>query len=345
MSESNNRREFLQTSLAAGALGLAGALDGSAEGAEADHKGLPTRPLGKTGERVSLLCLGGWHIGSVKEEKEAFRIMHAALDGGLTFFDNAWDYHDGHSEEVMGKALAMPGKRKQCFLMTKNCGRDARHVQQHLEDSLRRLQTDVIDLMQFHEVNYDNDPDWIIDKGGLGVLLKAQKAGKIRFIGFTGHKDPHIHLKMLPRHKWDTVQMPMNVCDWHYRSFVHQVVPEANKRGVGVIGMKSLGGGSDGKGRLVSAGVCTVEEALTYALSQPIASLVVGIDSMKVLEQDLRIGRDFKPLTEEEMKKLMSKVKEVAGDGRHERFKSTQVFDGIYHQEQHGLTKKDVEGT
>src|SRR3954462_15784003 len=128
MSESNNRREFLQTSLVAGAVGLAGGLNDSAEGAEADHKGLPTRPLGKTGEKVSILCLGGWHIGSVKEEKEAFRIMHAALDGGLTFFDNAWDYHDGHSEEVVGKGLAMAGKRKQCFLMTKNCGRDARHV-------------------------------------------------------------------------------------------------------------------------------------------------------------------------------------------------------------------------
>jgi aryl-alcohol dehydrogenase-like predicted oxidoreductase len=344
MNEPNNRRDFLHTSLAAGAaLGLS-SLEHARAAADDGGKGLPTRDLGRTGIKVSLLCLGGWHIGSVKDEKEAIRIMHAALDGGMTFFDNAWDYHDGHSEEVMGKALAMSGKRKQCFLMTKNCGRDPKTIRQHLEDSLHRLQTDVIDLMQFHEINYDNDPDWIIDRGGLGVLLEAQKAGKIRFIGFTGHKDPHIHLKMLSRHKWDTVQMPINVCDWHYRSFVHNVVPEANKRSIGVIGMKSLGGGSAGKGRLPSAGVCSAEEARTYALSQNIASLVVGIDSMKVLEQDLAVGRAFKPLEEEALKKLLARVKEVAGDGRHERFKSTQLFDGPYHQQQHGLTKQDVEG-
>jgi aryl-alcohol dehydrogenase-like predicted oxidoreductase len=342
MSEpSNNRREFLEQSLAAGAaLGLAAVSDAGER-----RKGLPTRPLGKTGEKVSMLCLGGWHIGSVKNKKEAVRIMHAAIDNGLTFFDNAWDYHDGGSEEVMGEALASGGYRKKCFLMTKNCGRDAKTVRQHIDDSLKRLRTDVIDLMQFHEINYDNDPDWIVDKGGLGVLLEAKKAGKVRHIGFTGHKDPRIHLKMLEVHKWDTVQMPMNVCDWFYRSFVKQVVPQANKRGIGVIGMKSLGGGSDGKGRLPTAGVCTVREALTYALSQPIASLVVGIDSMKVLEQDLKIARDFKPLDESALKKLLAKVKEVAGDGRHERFKSTQLFDGPYHRKQHHLTQKDVEGT
>lgn len=334
----NSRRSFLQSSLAAGAaLGLAHA---SAE----ESKGLPTRPLGKTGEHVSILCLGGWHIGAVKDQKEAIRIMHAALDQGMTFFDNAWDYHDGGSEEIMGRALAVKGMRKKCFLMTKNCGRDAKVVKQHLEDSLRRLQTDVIDLMQFHEINYDNDPDWIVEKGGLGVLIEAKKAGKIRYLGYTGHKDPRIHLKMLPVYKWDTVQMPINICDWHYRSFVKEVVPEANKRGVGVIGMKSLGGGSDGKGRFITAGICTVEEALTYALCQPIASLVVGIDSMKVLEQDLKIAREFKPLSETALKHLVAKVKEVAGDGRHERFKSTQLFDGPYHQKQHQLTEKDVKG-
>jgi predicted aldo/keto reductase-like oxidoreductase len=343
MSDANrNRREFLQTSLAAGAaVGLAAA---QLRAADDGGKGLATRPLGKTGERVSLLCLGGWHIGSVKDPNEAVKIMHRALDEGLTFFDNAWDYHDGGSEEVMGKALAVDGKRKKCFLMTKNCGRDAKAVGQHLEDSLKRLRTDVIDLMQFHEINYDNDPDWIMEKGGLRALLAAQKAGKVRYVGFTGHKDPRIHLAMLKKHKWDTVQMPINVCDYHYRSFARQVVPAANEAGAGVIGMKSLGGGGAGKGRLVAAGVCTVEEARTYALSQPIASLVVGIDSMKVLEQDLRVARAFTPLTGEPLKKLLAKVKAVAGDGRHERFKSTQLFDGPYHQKQHGLTKEDVEG-
>jgi uncharacterized protein len=305
---------------------------------------IPTRPLGKTGEHVSILCLGGWHVRSVKDDAESIRIMHAAIDGGMTFFDNAWDYHDGGSEEIMGRALAQGGYRKKCFLMTKNCGRDAANVRQHLEDSLRRLQTDVIDLMQFHEINYDNDPAWIVEKGGLGVLLEAKKAGKIRYLGFTGHKDPRIHLDMLPRHAWDTVQMPINVLDWHYRSFARTVVPEANKKGVGVIGMKSLGGGADGMGRFIANKVCTVEEARNYALSQPIASLVVGIDSMKVLEQDLRIGRAFKPMEEAELKKLLARVKPVAGDGRHERFKSTQFFDGPYHQVQHGLTEKEVKG-
>jgi uncharacterized protein len=340
---SNNRREFLHASLAAGA---ALTLAAGAEGADdAGSKGVPTRPLGKTGVRVSILALGGWHIGAVKDEKEAIKIMHTALDEGLTFFDNAWDYHDGGSEEIMGKALALDGKRKQCFLMTKNCGRDAKTVKQHIDDSLRRLQTDHIDLMQFHEINYDNDPDWIIERGGLAEMLKAQKAGKVRFVGFTGHKDPHIHLAMLKRHKWDTVQMPINICDYHYRSFQRQVVPEANRLGVGVIGMKGLGGGGDHKGRLVVAKVCTAQEARTYSLSQNIASLVCGIDSMEVLKQDLGIARAFKPLGEEELKQLRDKVKEVAGDGRHERFKSTQLFDGPYHRIQHGLTQKEVEGT
>jgi uncharacterized protein len=343
MSEpTNNRREFLQSSLAAGAaLGLAAA-------AEADDdtssKGLPTRQLGRAKERVSILALGGWHIGSVKDEKEAIKIMHRALDEGLTFFDNAWDYHDGHSEEVMGKALASGGRRKKCFLMTKNCGRQRKEAQKHLEDSLRRLQTDVIDLVQFHEINYDNDPDWIFERGPMEVLLKAQKDGKVRYIGFTGHKDPRIHLAMLKKRTWDTVQMPINVCDFHYRSFALQVVPEANKRGIAVLGMKSLGGGEGGKGRFVQAKVCTPEEAITYALSQPITALVTGIDSMKVLEQNLKIARDFKRMSDSDMRKLLVRVKPLAGDGRHERFKSTQFFDSPYHQKQHHLTEKDVKG-
>jgi predicted aldo/keto reductase-like oxidoreductase len=341
-SQDQSRRDFLQTTLAAGA-----ALGVSATAAatnEAASKGLPTRPLGKTGVRVPILCLGGWHIGAVKDKDEAIKIMHRALDEGLTFFDNAWDYHDGGSEEIMGKALAMDGKRKHCFLMTKNCGRDARTARQHIEDSLRRLQTDHLDLMQFHEINYDNDPDWIFERGALDEALKAQKAGKVRFIGFTGHKDPHIHLNMLRRRAWDTVQMPINVCDYFYRSFIHQVVPEANKRGIGPLGMKSLGGGADGKGRLPTEKVCKAEDAIRFALSQDIASLVVGIDSRKVLEQNLKLARDFKPMSESERDKLLAQVKPVAGDGRHERFKSTQFFDGIYHRKQHNLTEKDVQG-
>ncbi len=303
---------------------------------------MPTRPLGRTGERVSILCLGGWHIRSITDDSEAVALMHAALDGGMTFFDNAWDYHDGGSEELMGKALAHPGKRRQSFLMTKNCGRDAKTVQTHLDDSLRRLKTDVIDLVQFHEINYDNDPDWIVDRGGLGVLLAAQKAGKVRHIGFTGHKDPRIHLSMLPRHAWATVQMPINVLDYHYRSFLHQVLPAAQAAGVGVIGMKSLGGGRQRMARFISGGVCTPEEGIRWALSQPIDSLVVGIDCREVLEQNLRIGQGFSPMPADEQAALLARVKALAGDGRHETFKSTQLHDGPYHRAQHAMTEAEV---
>lgn len=296
------------------------------------------RPLGKTGVHVSLIALGGWHIRSVKDDHEAIKIMHTALDEGLTFFDNAWDYHDGAAEEIMGKALKIGGKRQKCFLMTKNCARDAAGTKQHLEDSLRRLQTDVIDLWQFHEINYDNDPDWIVEKGALAEALKAQKAGKVRFIGYTGHKSPHIHKIMLEKHAWDTVQMPINVCDYHYRSFTHEMLPLLAQKQIGAIGMKSLGGGSaETGGRLVAQNICTVDEALRYALSQSISSLVVGIDSMKVLQQDLQIARDFKPLEGDELKRLLEKAKPAAGDGRHEMFKSTQNFDGPYHRKQHGM--------
>lgn len=269
--------------------------------------------------------------------------MHAAIDEGVNFFDNAWDYHDGGSEEIMGRALAMDGKRKRVFLMTKCCARDAKTARQHLEDSLRRLRTDVLDLWQFHEINYDNDPDWIIERGCLREALAAQKEGKVRFLGFTGHKSPDIHLDMLRRHNWDTAQMPINVCDYHYRSFARRVLPEAAKRATAAIGMKSLGGGANHRGRLVAEKVCTVEEALNYSLSQRIASLVVGIDSMDVLKQDLDIVRRFPSLNAEALSKLIARVRPEAGDGRHERFKSTQFFDGVYHRQQHHVTQQEVE--
>ncbi len=338
--QDSTRRQFLQAAAAGAAAVTLAATD--ADAAQNTGRGLPTRPLGRTRQQVSLLCLGGWHIGAVKDEKEAIRIMHRAIDEGLTFFDNAWDYHDGRSEEVMGKALASGGRRKRVFLMTKNCARDAKGTRQHLEDSLRRLQTDHLDLWQFHEINYDNDPDWIVERGALREALRAQKEGKVRFIGFTGHKSPDIHLSMLPRHEWDTVQMPINVLDYHYRSFARRVIPEAVKRNIGVLGMKSLGGGQPG--RFVTSKVCTVEEALNYALSQQIASLVVGIDSMKILEQDLAIARKFPSLGREALARLIERVRPQAGDGRHERFKSTQLFDGPYHRAQHGLTDKEVRG-
>lgn len=332
-----SRREFLHASLAATAATVALGAVGGAEDAAAT--GLPNRPLGKTGVNVSILCLGGWHIGSVKDQNEAVKIMHAAIDEGINFFDNAWDYHDGVAEEVMGKALGEGGWRKKVFLMTKNCARDAKGTRQHLEDSLRRLKTDVLDLWQFHEINYDNDPDWIVEQGALAEALKAQKEGKVRFIGYTGHKSPHIHLKMLPKHKWDTVQMPINVCDHFYRSFALEVAPEVTRLGMGVIGMKSLGGGAiaNGGGKILAAKIATVEECLRFALSQPIASLVCGIDSMDVLKQNIKIARAFRPLAGEELAKLLARVKPEAGDGRHEWFKSQTVFDGPYHRKQHAF--------
>jgi predicted aldo/keto reductase-like oxidoreductase len=296
------------------------------------------RILGKTGQSVSLLCLGGWHINDVGDKAESIRIMHAAIDAGINFFDNAWDYHDGGSEEIMGDALAQGKRREQVFLMTKNCARDAQGTRQHLEDSLRRLKTDYLDLWQFHEINYDNDPDWIRERGALAEALKAQREGKVRFIGYTGHKSPEILLKMLPMHDWDTVQLPINVCDYSYRSFANLVLPELAQRNIGAIGMKALGGGNKSTGaRFIAKNVCTVREAIRYSLSQDIDSLVVGVDSMAVLEQDLAIVRDFQPLDTQERDELLAKVRHVAGDGRHEQFKSTTLFDGPFHRAQHGF--------
>ncbi|MBY0456614.1 MAG: aldo/keto reductase [Gemmataceae bacterium] len=303
---------------------------------------IPTRPLGKTGANVSIICLGGWHIGQPAiGDAEAERIMHAAIDHGVTFFDNAWDYHDGRSEEIMGRALATGGRRQKVFLMTKNCGRDAEHSRQHLDDSLRRLQTDVIDLWQFHEINYDNDPDWIVERGALAVALEAQKAGKVRFIGFTGHKAPHIFLKMLGIHdSWDTCQLPVNVCDYFYRSSIHEVMPALKTRNVAAIGMKSLGGGNmESGGQIMKSGLATAEECIRFALSQDVASLVVGVDSMKVLMQDVAVATDFQPMDKAEADALLARVKPVAGDGRFEPSKSTQLFDGPYHRRQHGFAE------
>jgi aryl-alcohol dehydrogenase-like predicted oxidoreductase len=325
------RREFL-TQAAAGLAVATHAREVLASQA-GSAAGLPTRLLGRTGQRVSILCLGGWHIGAVKEQAEAVRIMHAAVDEGLTFFDNCWDYHDGGSEDVMGKALA-GGRRQKVFLMTKNCERDYTGSMKCLDDSLRRLQTDYLDLWQFHEIIYDSDPDWVFDKGGLKAALEARKAGKVRYIGFTGHKDPRIHLAMLEKpFDWDSSQMPVNALDVHYRSFQKQVIPVCLKKNVGVIGMKGFGGGNGIAGK---AGL-TAAEAYRYALSQPVASQVVGITSMEQLRENVALARTFTPLSEAEQTALTDKVREVAGDGRFELFKSTQMFDGPVHRRQHGF--------
>jgi len=334
MNES--RREFMQ-SAAKGMSVAALAKQVVAQTKPAGAGGLPTRKLGRTGVDVSVLCLGGWHIGAVKGDAEAIRIMHAAIGEGLTFFDNAWDYHDGHAEEVMGKALKQDNKRKQVFLMTKNCERDYAGSMKDLEESLRRLQTDHLDLWQFHEMVYDNDPDWIFEKGAVKAALEARKAGKVRFIGFTGHKDPRIHLKALAKQfDWDTAQMPINVLDASYRSFQKEVVPVCLKKNVGVIGMKGLAGGYPQGALLAEAGL-TAEECYRYCLSLPISTQVVGITSMEQLMADVKLARGFKPMTKAEMDALREKVKDFSGDGRMERFKSTKDYDGPHHRKQHGF--------
>ncbi|MDX1984275.1 MAG: aldo/keto reductase [Bryobacteraceae bacterium] len=322
----NTRRSFI------GQAALAAAM---ADEAVAQIAGMPMRVLGRTGVKVSIVGIGGWHIGAVKDPREAIRIMHAAIDEGINFFDNAWDYQDGGAETVMGNALASDGKRNKVFLMTKNCERDYKGSMKNLEDSLRRLKTDHLDLWQFHEMVYDNDPDWVFEKGGLKAALEAKKAGKVRFIGFTGHKDPRIHLKMLAKpYDWDTAQMPINVLDASYRSFQNEVVPVCRQKNVGVIGMKGLAGGYP-EGRLVSHMKLTAAECYRYCLSLPIAVQVMGINSMEHLKADVALARAFKPMTAAEKAALLKRVHDEAGDGRHELFKSTKTFDGPHHRRQH----------
>lgn len=331
-----NRREFLQ----AGAAGIvaAGVIAGAAPFDDRKNEGgIPLRPLGKTGEMVSLIGLGGFSSTDPKKlsEPESLKLIQRAVHEGITFLDNAWDYNDGVSEERMGKALAEGKLRDKVFLMTKCCGRTAKDAQSGLEDSLRRLRTDHLDLWQFHEMCYDNDPDWIFaEDGAIHTALKALKDGKVRYLGFTGHKDPSIHLKMIGKpYDWASVQMPLNVMDASYRSFQREVLPVLNKRGIGCIGMKSLGG----SGAIVSKAGVSVEDALGYVFSLPIATLVSGIDSEKVLDQNLKVARAFTPMSDDQRDALERKHLAVAGDGRFELFKSSKSFDGPVHQKQHGF--------
>ena len=332
-----NRRDFLQATTAG--LAAASLATGSTFAEEkVNSGGIPLRPLGKTGENVSLIGLGGHASTNPKlmSEAESVKLIQRAVDEGITFMDNCWDYHDGVAEERMGKALSEGGRRDKVCLMTKCCGRTAKEAASNLEDSLRRLKTDHLDLWQFHEIVYDNDPDWIFaDDGAIHTGLKALKEGKVRFLGFTGHKDPSIHLKMLSKpYDWSTVQMPLNVMDAHFRSFQKLVLPELNKRQIGVIAMKSLGG----QGKIVSEAGVPVETALRYVMSLPISTMVSGIDSEKVLDQNLKIVRDFKPLTDAERQAIEQKTILVAGDGRYELFKSSKQFDGPVHRKQHGFS-------
>lgn len=303
---------------------------------ERNEGGLPVRELGKTGLKVSIIGFGGGHcVRPDIDEQMTVRLVQMAIDAGVTFMDNAWEYHQGESERRMG--LALKGRRDQVTLMTKVCGRDRKTAEAQLHESLRRLQTDVIDVWQFHEINYDNDPDWIFQSGGaLEAALAARQAGKIRFIGFTGHKSPHILKSMLAQDfDWDTCQMPINVLDAHYRSFQKEILPTLNRRNIGVIGMKSLGG----SGQLVTELGLTAEQCRSFALSLPISTLVCGIESLENLQQDVEMARAFTPLSEAQQQELLASVSEEATDGRHEWFKSTQTFDSQYHRDQHGFPK------
>jgi aryl-alcohol dehydrogenase-like predicted oxidoreductase len=338
-----SRRNFVKGSAAVTAALVATPPQASAKAAHnGKSEGLMTpsasdpvalRPLGKTGASVSIIGVGGYHLGSTKDQTEASELVARARDAGINFFDNCWDYHDGLSEERLGAALK--GRRDQAFVMTKVCthGRTKDVAMKQLEESLRRLQTDHLDLWQIHEVIYYNDPDLIFAPNGAAEALQAaQQQGKVRFVGFTGHKSPSIHLRMLSYgFPFDTVQMPLNCLDATFQSFAQNVLPEAARRGIAVLGMKSMGG----SGELIAKGVATPEEALRYAMSLPVATTISGMDSLEVLEQNLEIARNFKAMSADEMQKLRDRVRFLASDGRYELFKTTKKYDGKVGREQH----------
>jgi uncharacterized protein len=342
-----NRREFLQAGLAGTGAALAGSLNAAPsalaapnENANAGPGVIPSRALGNTGVRVSILGLGGFHLGTISSFDEATRIVQEAVDAGVTFMDNAWEYNQGRSEELMGRALV--GRRDKVFLMSKVCthGRDKQVALQQLEDSLKRLRTDHLDLWQIHEVVYDNDPDLHFAKGGvIEALDQAKKDGKVRFTGFTGHKNPAIHLNMLSHnYPFDAVQMPLNCFDATYRSFERDVLPEVNRRGMAALGMKSLGG----DGQPVMHGAVSAEEALRYAMSLPVSVTITGIDSLAVLRQNLSIARGFQPMPSAEMEALRRRCAPLAADGHLELYKSTKRYDAAVGREQHGYPPPDA---
>ena len=289
---------------------------------------VPRRMLGQTGEMVSAIGLGGFHIGNPElSERESIRIIRTAIDNGITFMDNCWDYRGGQSEVRMGKALS-DGYRERAFLMTKVDGRDKRTAARQLDESLRRLRTDHVDLLQFHEVIHADDPDRIFAKGGaVEGAIEAREEGRVRYIGFTGHKSPDIHIRMLEaaaEHglRFDAVQMPLNVMDAHYDSFERNVLPLLVREGIGVLGMKALGDGG-----ILDAGISAME-CLHYAMNLPTSVVITGIDSMEMLEQALTAARTFRPMSDDEVKSILSRTARAAEDGRYEPYKTTLKHDG-----------------
>lgn len=331
-SKRQNRREFFgrvaDIAGAAGITGAIGAMPMLSTALAAAAGGVPMRTLGRSGERVSMLGLGGYHIGVQATLDESIRIIRTAVDNGVNFLDNCWDYNGGESEVRMGKAL-QDGYRKRVFLMTKTDGQVKDVYNRQLEQSLQRFQTDTIDLVQFHEVIRPGDPDRIFGPdGAFEAALAARKAGKIRYIGFTGHKDPDIHLKMLEtgfKHgfTFDTVQMPLNIMDAHYKSFAHKVVPVLVKHGIGVLGMKPLGGGI-----ILRSNAVTPIECLHYAMNLPTSVVINGCDSLERLNQGLEAARSFQPLGEKELAELLAKTAATGAEGKYELFKTTHNFDG-----------------
>lgn len=323
ISNSLTRREFVKLTVASGLAVSAGANVWSAE----SKNDIPYRALGRTGEKVSAIGLGGYHIG-IPPEAEGIRLIRSAIDRGINFMDNCWDYHNGGSEIRMGKALR-DGYRDKVFLMSKIDGQTKAAAAKQIDESLKRLQTDHVDLMQFHEVIRLGDPDRIFGDGGSAeAMLEAKKAGKIRFIGFTGHKDPEIHLKCLRvakehQFQFDAVQMPLNVMDAHFRSFGKKVVPVLVKEAIGVLGMKPLGSGA-----ILRSNTVKPIECLHYAMSLPTSTVITGCDNMRILDQAIEAARTFKPLDEQEISALLARTAGAAAEGEYERFKTGTNFDG-----------------
>jgi aryl-alcohol dehydrogenase-like predicted oxidoreductase len=290
---------------------------------------MPVRTLGRTGVKVSLIGLGGWHIGYKNiDEQLSVRIIRTAIDNGINFMDNCWDYNEGASEERMGKAL-QDGYRERIFLMTKIDGRTKQDAAKQLDESLKRLQTDHIDLVQHHEILRYEDPHRIFDgEGANAALVEARDAGKISFIGFTGHKDPRIHLYMLEvarenGFQFDAVQMPLNVMDAHYRSFEKLVLPELVDQNIGVLAMKTLA-----NGLILESKTVTAVECLQYAMNLPTSVVITGCESMENLEQALTAARTFRPMSSEQVRSILDKTAEAASRGKYELFKTTSIYDG-----------------
>ena len=318
-----SRREFLGTTLGGAAAAAAAVHLLPAEGRAAESSGgMPMRSFGKTGVKVSQLGLGGWHIGIQKERSESHRLIHMAMDHGVNFLDNSLDYNEGQSEIRMGEAIN--GWRDQVFLMTKHNFRDKKSALRDLEISLKRLQTDHLDLWQFHSIERVEDPDWIFEKSGaIEAVELAKKQGKARFVGFTGHKNPEFHLKMLGKpYAWDAIQMPLNALDPHFRSFERLVLPEAVKRNLGIVGMKPMAFQNAPK-----TGAITSTECLHYAMSLPVSVTITGCETEERLRTALEAVRSFKPLSETAMQSLRDRLRPFVKEGQAEPYKITTDFD------------------